>query len=179
MKGWYGDKHKHFLASKGIKTKENNITFSSNKINNQLLLICNDESIDCKRIIKFLMEYNIKPTSVVHIAQSKDLIKYYDGDEEIEYDFTSHYDDYFNEYEEGYPFMAKRRNYDTEEPEILVASDFHDFRTDQVIISILHEHGHTLYPYKSEDFVESWAYNEYLKWYKDNIGDDKYERLVR
>ena len=177
MKGWYGKREQHSLASKGVKTAYE-VRYSDDKINKNLKVICDDINIDCEKIIKFLKTYDISPTNMLHIAPSKKLIKYYEGDEEVEYDFTQHYDEEFDDYEEGYPYLAKRRNYDTDTPDILVASDFHNFNTDQVILSILHEHGHTINPHGNEDSVEMWAYEEYLKWYSKHIGDENYERMV-
>ena len=162
MKGWYGNKQRHHLASRGVKSNNKQDTNPENRIIetriNKILLICDTNSVDCNRLIEFIKQYDFRPTSVIHIAESKDLINYYIGDEEVEYDFTHHED------EPEYPYIAKRRNYDMDEPEILVASDLNNFDTDQIILSILHEHGHTKHPYKNEEWVENWAYNEYRKW---------------
>lgn len=160
MKGWYGNRYNHSMASRGIRSRNNLI-----KVNRKLILLCDDKNVECDRLLDFLKGYNFKPTRFIHVAPANKLIKYYDGDEEVEYDFTYHED------EPEYPYIAKRKDYDTDEPIILVASDLNNYDTDQIILSILHEHGHTLFSYKGEEYIENWAYNEYRKW------DDA--RLVR
>lgn len=91
---------------------------------------------------------DLKPATGIYVLDTSRMIEEFEGDEEVEYDFT-----------EGH-YLAKTKDRDTDNPLILVAADKHPSE-DQVILSILHELGHLVLRSRSERKVEDWAYRKY------------------
>jgi len=106
-------------------------------------LHCKTEHVDCDVLKKLFNDVDLYPVEEVFIMDVVDLINMFPGDEEVEYDFI----------EEGY--VAKMRNRDEENPQILVASDLCT-NEDEVGISIFHELAHHR-GIQSEGKAENWA----------------------
>jgi len=124
-------------------------------------IVCKSKSFDCAHLKKRLQKLDLSiARGGIYIMDTKDIIKEFEGDEEVEYDFT----------EEGY--LAKMRERDSDYPMVLVAADKHHGDEDQIIISIMHEIGHLKFDTNDEEKVEDWAYKQLLR-----TGDSHTTRL--
>lgn len=123
-------------------------------------VVCNSDFVDCDKIIKWLSDFPISKNRLIFVEDSAKLIKRFDGDEEVEYDFT-----------EG-GFIAKTRDRESPCPQILVAPDIIWQKlpseidiSDQIVLSTLHEEAH-VEGIQNERKAEAWAYNMYRSFSK-------------
>lgn len=157
-RGWHRESARHSLAARGVKTKYTRHPHKSAKTKTPI--VCKSKFFDCAHLKKRLQKLDLSiAKGGIYIMDTKDIIKEFEGDEEVEYDFT----------EEGY--IAKMRDRYTDEPMILVVADKHP-NEDQIILSVMHEIGHLKLDTNDEEKVEDWAYKQLLK-----TGDSYITRL--